>query len=103
MDDEYLDDSEELDEGSYIKYDDDESESEGDFDDSVSQDEDEDVEKKYGGKLTETEYKLSLDYDDIQNLGKKAKEDDSSIQDIITILVAANPKHTNQKTINDLV
>jgi len=99
MEDEYLDDSEELDEGGYIQYDDDESDE--DFEEDEEQSEED--KQNYDGKLTETEYKLSLDYDDITELGKKAKDDDNSIQDIITILVAANPKHTNQKTINDLV
>jgi len=100
MDDEYLiDDNEELEEEGYFQNSPDE-----DVDEDVGSEEEEDeglIEEEYGGKLGEQELKFLLGYDDIVSIGKR--QDDNTMLDLLTVLVSANPQHSSQKTINDVV
>lgn len=101
MDDEYLiDDNEELEEDGYFQSN---STDDEDVDEDIeSADEDQDlIEDVYTGKLGEQELRFSLGYDDIVAIGKR--QDDNAMLDLLTVIVSANPQHSNQKTINDLV
>ena len=109
MEDDYLLDDEDLDNQIVIQSDDEEgdsgissSDSDQDADSSSSLDEyDESSAGVYGGKMTSFESWLSLAYDDI---GKYAKAGaDGAIEAAATIVVKANPKHTSEKTIGDIV
>lgn len=103
MDDkeEYLtDDGENLDEGYIIQNDIGEEE-----DDSSSEEISESAAEVsadvYKGKMTQEEIRLSTAYDDIVAAGKK--DTTNAIEDATIRLVSMNPKHTNAKTINDIV
>ena len=101
MDDEYLiDDNEELEEDGYFQSN---SPDDEDVDEDIeSADEDQDlIENVYTGKLGEQELRFLLGYDDIVSIGKR--QDDNAMLDLLTVIVSANPQHSNQKTINDLV
>lgn len=54
----------------------------------------------YGGRLTAGEIWLSSAYDDIVNAGKKK---DGVLDDIVTTIIMANPKHTATATVANLV
>ena len=62
---------------------------------------DEDAVNSYGGKMTSLESWLSLAYDDIIKYAKAGTE--GAIEAAATIVVKANPKHTSEKTIGDIV
>jgi hypothetical protein len=99
MDDEYLvDNDEELTEEGYYQ---ENSEGIGDEDIDSAEEDDVDLEESYAGKLGEQELRFLLGYDDIVSIGKR--NDDNSMLDMLTVIVASNPQHSNQKTINDLV
>ena len=103
MDDEYLiDDAEELNEDGYFNNNSEELDDE-DPDEEELKEEPEDVtlDENQKGKLTERELDFILKYDDLTKEGKAAG--DNMILDMLTIIVASNPQHSSQKTINDLV
>ena len=103
MDDEYLiDDAEELNEDGYFNNNSEELDDE-DPDEEELKEEPEDVtlDENQKGKLTERELDFILKYDDIKKEGKAAG--DNMLLDMLTIIVASNPQHSSQKTINDLV
>lgn len=102
MDEEdYLtDDGEDLDEGYYQIY---EEEEETPEDDSEASGEEESPEQKavdYEGKMTADEVRLSTAYDDIVAAGKKS---DTAISDAGLTVVMMNPRHTSAKTMSDIV
>ena len=102
MDDEYLiDDNEELNEDGYFQN----NSPDDDVDEDIeSAEEDQDlIEEEYEGKLGEQELRFLLGYDDIVSIGKRNQKDSTVMLDLLTVIVSANPQHTNQKTINDLV
>lgn len=82
---------------------------EDDSDEDISQvPEDEDLERldksEYEGKLTKDEIWLSSAYNDIIAAGKTlGKKDNSAIEDAVTTLVWANPKHNSATIINNIV
>jgi len=95
MDDEYLiDDNEELEEDGYFQSN---SPDDEDVDEDIeSADEDQDlIENVYTGKLGEQELRFLLGYDDIVSIGKR--QDDNAMLDLLTVIVSANPQHSNQK------
>jgi hypothetical protein len=103
MDDEYLiDDAEELNEDGYFNNNSEELEEDPD-EEFKEQEDEEDVtlDESRKGKLTERELDFILKYDDLTKEGKAAG--DNMILDMLTIIVASNPQHSSQKTINDLV
>lgn len=106
MEDDFL-----LDEEDYLDDQDvigsDESE-DSDNDDSESSALGDDVEEggnldteQYKGKMTKDEVWLSTAYDDIVAAGKK--DADNAIEDAVTTVVWANPKHTSTKTVGDII
>ncbi len=107
MEEDYLLDDDDLDNQIIIQSDDEDGDSGIDGssenpEDQTSLDEyDESSAGIYGGKMTGFESWLSLAYDDI---GKYAKAGvDGAIEAAATIVVKANPKHTSEKTIGDIV
>ena len=107
MEEDYLLDDDDLDNQIIIQSDDEDGDSGIDGssenpEDQTSLDEyDESSVGIYGGKMTGFESWLSLAYDDI---GKYAKAGvDGAIEAAATIVVKANPKHTSEKTIGDIV
>lgn len=105
MDDEYLiDDAEELNEDGYFNNSEEqEDEDPEEFEEEELKENPEDVtlDESQKGKLTERELDFILKYDDIKKEGKAAG--DNMLLDMLTIIVASNPQHSSQKTINDLV
>lgn len=105
MDEDFLDDEEELDEYYEGKDEEDSDDDEASNDESSDTDPETEVKEdteKYKGKMTETEVRLSLAYDDLVRIGSKGDKD-SMLSDALTVVVGSNPKHTNAKTINDVV
>lgn len=107
MEEDYLLDDDDLDNQIIIQSDDEDGDSGIDGssenpEDQTSLDEyDESSVGIYGSKMTGFESWLSLAYDDI---GKYAKAGvDGAIEAAATIVVKANPKHTSEKTIGDIV
>ena len=105
MEDDYLlDEDEDLDQG-YITPEDDNGDS--DNDDQDIEDENEEGSQKrvteadYNGKMTKDEIWLSSAYDDIVAAGKK--DADNAIEDAVTTIVWANPKHTSANTIISII
>ena len=75
-----------------------------DVDDDINSADEEDVsdlDLSYSDRLNEQELRFILGYDDIVSIGKRA--DNDMIMDMLTIIVSANPQHSSQKTVNDLV
>ena len=104
MDDEYLiDDAEELNEDGYFNNSEEqEDEDPEEFEEELKENpEDVTLDESQKGKLTERELDFILKYDDIKKEGKAAG--DNMLLDMLTIIVASNPQHSSQKTINDLV
>jgi hypothetical protein len=104
MDDEYLiDDAEELNEDGYFNNSEEqEDENPEEFEEELKENpEDVTLDESQKGKLTERELDFILKYDDIKKEGKAAG--DNMLLDMLTIIVASNPQHSSQKTINDLV
>ena len=107
MEDDYLlDEEEDLDNQGYIGPDEDgDSDSDGsdesDLDDEEGTDGEEVDESQYKGKMTRDEIWLSTAYDDIIAAGKKDAE--NAIEDAVTTIVWANPKHTSAKTVGDII
>jgi len=104
MDDEYLiDDTEELNEDGYFNNSEEqEDEDPEEFEEELKENpEDVTLDESQKGKLTERELDFILKYDDIKKEGKAAG--DNMLLDMLTIIVASNPQHSSQKTINDLV
>jgi hypothetical protein len=104
MDDEYLiDDTEELNEDGYFNNSEEqEDEDPEEFEEELKESpEDVTLDESQKGKLTERELDFILKYDDIKKEGKAAG--DNMLLDMLTIIVASNPQHSSQKTINDLV
>lgn len=104
MEDDYLlDEEEDLDSQSYIGgSDDDDGE---DFDDDVQdsdiEEEEQEGRQDYGDRMTKDEIWLSSAYDDIIAAGKKNPE--GAIEDAVTTIVWANPKHTSATTISNII
>lgn len=105
MDDDFLLDEDELDEqGYYVDSDEESSDDDENSEDSTSiidEDKDEATEKidesLYEGRMTKDEIWLSNAYDNIVTAGKKVK--DGAIEDAVTIVIMANPKHTSTSTV----
>ena len=110
MEDDYLlDEDEDLDNQGFIGPDEDgdpdnDSPEDSELDDDESIGEDEVIdESQYKGRMTKDEIWLSSAYDDIVAAGKKEKDTDSAIEDAVTTIVWANPKHTSAKTVGDII
>ena len=58
-------------------------------------------ESQYGGRMTKDELWLSTAYDDIIAAGKADK--DNAIEDAVTTIVSANPKHTSVNTVGHII
>lgn len=104
MDEDFIDDDENLDEG-YYQQDESDNENSDEFldddDSSSSTPIDTKAEAaKYGNKMTELELKLSLAYDDLVKIGRSNEKD--MLDDALTVVISANPKHTNAKTVNEV-
>ena len=104
-------DDEELEDSGYFGDEDDEEEEDSDEDDvEIGEDIREEEKQKsraekekdlYGGRLTADEIYLSAAYDTIQKAAKKneKKENSSILDDVVTTLVMANPKHSSVATV----
>ncbi len=112
MEDDYLLDEEEedLENQGYLGPDEtgddsDDDDSEGSDESIIGDDEDEKKikvdESQYEGKMTKDELWLSTAYDDIIAAGKLDK--DNAIEDAVTTIVWANPKHTSVNTIGNII
>ena len=110
MEDDYLLDEEDLDNQGFIGSDetgdsdddDDDSEGSGDIIEGDEEDRKSKVdESQYGGKMTKDELWLSTAYDDIVAAGKADK--DNAIEDAVTTIVWANPKHTSVNTVGNII
>ena len=112
MEDDYLLDEEEedLENQGYLGPDEtgddsDDDDSEGSDESIIGDDEDEKKikvdESQYEGKMTKDELWLSTAYDDIIAAGKLDK--DNSIEDAVTTIVWANPKHTSVNTVGNII
>lgn len=107
MEEDYLLDDDDLENQFIVQSDDEEADSEGegesldDLDSSLDEFDEESSAKSYGSKMTSFESWLSLAYDDILKYGKAGV--DGAIEAAATIVVKANPKHTSEKTIGDIV
>ena len=110
MEDDYLLDEEDLDNQGFIGSDetgdsdddDDDSEGSGDIIEGDEEDQKSKVdESQYGGKMTKDELWLSTAYDDIVAAGKADK--DNAIEDAVTTIVWANPKHTSVNTVGNII
>lgn len=108
MEEDYLDDNEELDDSVYYQTPDDDDESDGneyetsDEDEGSEEESPSDLKKKYGNKLTETEVKFITAYDDLVRIAS-SESGNEMLTDAVTVMVDANPKHTNAKTVGDVV
>lgn len=85
-----------------------ESEDDSEDDDNNPPGQEEDLDKidksEYEGKLTKDEIWLSSAYNDIVNAAKVVdKKNPDVIQDVVTTVVWANPKHNSATTINNIV
>lgn len=56
---------------------------------------------QYDGKMTQSEIWLCTAYDDIVSAGKKSP--DTALEDVLTSIVLANPKHSSVNTANFIV
>lgn len=103
MDEDYLLDEDDLENTGYIIQDDedDSDDGEGSASDLSSLDLDDEGESQGSPGLTSNEAKFSKAYDDIVRFTKS--NTDNAIEMAATLLVAANPKHTSEKTIGDIV
>ena len=106
MEDDYLlDEEEDLENQGFLGPDEDGDPDSDNSDDSVDDAGDleaEDVdESQYEGKMTKDEVWLSSAYDDIVMAGKK--DADNAIEDAVTTIIWANPKHTSAKTVGDII
>lgn len=112
MEDDYLLDEEEeedLDNQGFIGSDEtgdsDDDEDSEDFEGIIDDDEDGGKsrvdESQYGGRMTKDELWLSTAYDDIIAAGKADK--DNAIEDAVTTIVSANPKHTSVNTVGHII
>ena len=112
MEDDYLLDEEEedLENQGYLGPDEtgddsDDDNSEGSDESIIGDDEDEKKikvdESQYEGKMTKDELWLSTAYDDIIAAGKLDK--DNAIEDAVTTIVWANPKHTSVNTVGNII
>ena len=110
MEDDYLLDEEDLDNQGFIGSDetgdsdddDDDSEGSGDIIEGDEEDRKSKVdESQYGGKMTKDELWLSTAYYDIVAAGKADK--DNAIEDAVTTIVWANPKHTSVNTVGNII
>ena len=112
MEDDYLLDEEEedLENQGYLGPDEtgddsDDDDSEGSDESIIGDDEDEKKikvdESQYEGKMTKDELWLSTAYDDIIAAGKLDK--DNAIEDAVTTIVWANPKHTSVNTVGNII
>jgi len=111
MEDDYLlGDDDELNEDGYYQSGDEEESEDEEGSGAESESEEEDLEdgkkkanvaKESGGKITADEGWLISAYDDIVAAGKNNK--DGALEDAVTIIVMANPKHTAQFTIGNIV
>lgn len=108
MEDDYLlDEEEDLENQGFLGPDEDGDPDSDNSDDSGLVDdtgdlEAEDVdESQYEGKMTKDEVWLSSAYDDIVMAGKK--DADNAIEDAVTTIIWANPKHTSAKTVGDII
>ena len=103
----FNDDESEVDEESYffpMPDDDVGNDEEGDSDESEeekkSKNEHVDA-SQYAGKMTQDEIWLCTAYDDILTAGKKSP--DTALEDVLTSIVLANPKHSSTNTANFIV
>ena len=102
MEEDYLLDDDDLDNQMIIQAEDEDDESDGEGSDLSTSDLDEFDESSAGSsRMTSYESWLSLAYDDIIKFAKAGE--DGAIETAATIAVRANPKHTNEKTIGDIV
>lgn len=111
MEDDYLLDEEEedLDNQGFIGSDEtgdsdddeDSEDSEGIIDDDEDGGKSRVDESQYGGRMTKDELWLSTAYDDIIAAGKADK--DNAIEDAVTTIVSANPKHTSVNTVGHII
>lgn len=101
MEEDYLLDEDDLENQGFIIQDDDEDlESDGEGSDASDDSLDEEG-STGGGKLSSIESWLSKAYDDITRFAKS--NTDGAIEMAATLVVTANPKHTSEKTIGDIV
>lgn len=110
MEDDYLlDEEEDLDNQGFIGSDEtgdsdddeDSEDSEGIIDDDEDGGKSRVDESQYGGRMTKDELWLSTAYDDIIAAGKADK--DNAIEDAVTTIVSANPKHTSVNTVGHII
>lgn len=103
MDEDYLLDEDDLENTGYIIQDDEDDSDDGEesASDLSSLDLDDEGESQGSPGLTSNEVKFSKAYDDIVRFTKS--NTDNAIEMAATLLVAANPKHTSEKTIGDIV
>lgn len=107
MEDDYLlDEEEDLDNQGFIGPDEDDtddgdSDSEEESEESIEESDLNVDESQYKGKMTKNEIWLSSAYDDIVAAGKKDAE--NAIEDAVTTIVWANPKHTSATTIGNTI
>ena len=103
MDEDYLLDEDDLENTGYIIQDDEDDSDDGEesASDLSSLDLDDEGESQGSPGLTTNEVKFSKAYDDIVRFTKS--NTDNAIELAATLLVAANPKHTSEKTIGDIV
>lgn len=103
MDEDYLLDEDDLENTGYIIQDDEDDSDDGEesASDLSSLDLDDEGESQGSPGLTSNEAKFSKAYDDIVRFTKS--NTDNAIEMAATLLVAANPKHTSEKTIGDIV
>lgn len=108
-DDFLLDEEEDLENQGYLEpndvaddsNDDNDSDSESMIEESLEESKDKADESKYDGKMSKGEVWLSTAYDDIVAAGKK--DTDNAIEDAVTTVVWANPKHTSINTVGYIV
>ena len=106
MEEDFLLDDDDLENQLIVQSEDEDTDSDGEGEsledlDSSLDDFDESTSKSYGERMTSFESWLSLAYDDILKYGKAGV--DGAIEAAATIVVKANPKHTSEKTIGDIV
>lgn len=106
MEDEFLlDEEEDLENQGYLGQDNDDD-SDNNDDSGISLEDAEEAREKvdesqYQGKMTKDEIWLSTAYDDIIAAGKK--DTSNAIEDAVTTIVQANPKHTSITTIGNII
>lgn len=103
MEEDYLLDEDDLDNQIIIQDDDEEEDLDSDGEVSDISDEDSlgELDEELGSKLTPEEIKLSKGYDDIVKYAKSKV--DGALELAAAVVIAANPKHTSEKTISDVV